>query len=420
MIVIIGSGVSSLAFAEKCRQDNREFVIFEKAEFGGNARTYKVGRYKFDIAGHFLHFPGDSPVIAGIKFDLPLRDRKAVVWMDGTVYPYPIQKAFEGKSINTDSVYRWDEFPEQSMTAFYEKQFGDLAWKFFVPYNTKLWACSTDELEQDYYEKLRTPVKGVGYNSQFMYAEEGAQVVPNTIGKHIKSLSLDRGWIKKGRVFDIDPIRKIVKIEDGNDIKTVNYDHVISPMPLPDTCKITRGYAEMPRDLRWSSVVVFNIGYRPTGKSYSYEGVSWMYVPSHEFSFFRVGWYSSASKSMAPKGCRSMYVEVSYPGERDGKICINGLRKTVLEDLIKIGILESFDQIDVVDHVIVEKAYPLSVDNKAKRVELITSALSLGGVHCVGRYGLWRWTGMFEDMKYAERLYDCMFRGGDVPSIYRC
>jgi len=404
MILIIGSGVSSLAFAEKCRQNDVEYRIIEKSHFGGKARSYDstCGNGRFDIAGHFLHFPGKEPRIAGINFNFPLREKNAKVILDDKLYDFPIQSEFKKDHI-FDNLHRWDTYPENSMTEFFVKNFGDLAWKFFVPYNRKIWNISTDILEQEHFEKFRSPTKGKGYNNMFVYSDSGAQAVPDTIGKHVKK------DIEFGEVISIEPFTKKAIIKNGDSYESFQYTKVLSPMPLPDLCKIVNGFENISNKLQWSSVIIFNIIYK-TKSSTRFDDVSWLYLPNHKSKMFRCGWYSHVSKKMAKKGYESIYVEVSFPGVLDGNISINDYKYEVLLDLVEIEVLENISQVTTIDPIIVEKAYPLSVNDKQGQVDAIKKTLEANNIYPVGRYGLWRWTGMYADMKYSEELFNSLYK----------
>ena len=53
--LIIGAGVSGLAFASKIV--NQDYMIIEKEEeIGGYCRTIKKEGFVWDYAGHFFHF----------------------------------------------------------------------------------------------------------------------------------------------------------------------------------------------------------------------------------------------------------------------------------------------------------------------------------------------------------------------------
>lgn len=410
MILIIGSGVSSLVFAERCRQNGEEFRIFEKeSKIGGKCITYtsKCKKALFDVAGHFLHYNGEKPVVCDRILDFPVRDRISKVLFDGRILDYPIQQSIRAHDIKLINVPRWSDYPQNSMTKFFVDKFGELAWHFFVPYNRKIWSMSTDLLEQDYYEELRSPVKGAGYNDKFMYPDRGVEDIPIKIREHVYSK------IERGNIVEIDPVNKVAFV-DG--IGSVKYDRLISPIPLIDLCKITKGYESLSCGLKWSSVIIFNIAYKKHNALY--DGVSWLYIGTHRHRFFRCGWYNHVSSHMADEGFESLYVEVSYPGEMDGRVSVKDIQAEVIQDLMHLNIIEKQEYISSIDSIVVEKAYPLSVNNKSKRVQMILNAFMSNNIYPVGRYGLWRWTGMYEDMKYSENLYNYLFCNGAQPSLF--
>ena len=57
--LILGAGISGLAFAYEKRDD--DYVIFEKGnECGGLCRSFFAPGFVWDVAGHFFHFHSDE------------------------------------------------------------------------------------------------------------------------------------------------------------------------------------------------------------------------------------------------------------------------------------------------------------------------------------------------------------------------
>ncbi len=103
--LIVGSGVSSLSYAQQYRQNKKDFIILEKEGFGGKAQTYQdpSKRFRFDIGGHLFHCLGQSQVnISGVNIKgLNILKRNAKVYLQGAIHNHPIQK--NKKALNLHS-----------------------------------------------------------------------------------------------------------------------------------------------------------------------------------------------------------------------------------------------------------------------------------------------------------------------------
>ncbi len=246
-----------------------------------------------------------------------------------------------------------------------------------------------------------------------MYHQKGTQALPNTMAEGVYE-AIHFNTI----LISVDPANNTATVINNHrqEKEVIKYDHLISPMPLPDLCKISEGYEHLSKNLHWSSVIIFNIGYKKNTDKF--DEISWLYISEPKYKLFRCGWYSHFSPLMAPPGYESMYAEVSYPGNLDGKVQIANIRSCVLDNLLDIGVITNISDIEFLDTIVIEKAYPLPINNKLQTVLKIRNAFEAENIHLVGRYGLWRWTGMYADMKYAEQLFEYIYNKSERPDIY--
>ena len=118
----------------------------------------------------------------------------------------------------------------------------------------------------------------------------------------------------------------------------------------------------------------------------------WLYFPEPEYRFYRVGFPSNFSGTVAPPGCGSMYVEASaFPEEQ---IDEPTLREHVLDGLRRSNILRPSDTILVWDAVRIECGYVLYDLARSASLAEIFAYLRQHDLLSVGRYGAWEYDSM--------------------------
>ena len=106
-----------------------------------------------------------------------------------------------------------------------------------------------------------------------------------------------------------------------------------------------------------------------------------------------MGSYSAVHPDLAPDGCRSYYVEIAggYDDYRDD---IEGLKKRVIDDLIKGRTLSSEDEILFMDLCEIPYAYVLFDSNYEASRSTVLDKLAEYNVQSCGRWGGWNYGGM--------------------------
>jgi UDP-galactopyranose mutase len=290
-----------------------------------------------------------------------------------------------------------------------------IARHFMIPYNQKMWHVGLEEMTDDWVgwsvpkptlEEVLDGVLGIqgstfGYNAEFYYpAEGGIESVPKALFDEIVRFT-DPLLAMEVKKIDLD--RRLIYMNDG---KSLGYTQLISTIPLPVLLKkaerLSPSTSKAGRNLRSVGVMLFNIGLsRPPETD-----LHWIYLPEKNYPFFRAGVYSNFSKSLVPRGCGSLYVEVSYP---TGKKPDQGkLLKQVLDGLMDARLIS--DEKDVATINVQDMAYGYVIFDHYRRANLqgILSELESKGVYSIGRYGAWDYLTMegaiLQGKSLAERL----------------
>jgi protoporphyrinogen oxidase len=377
-----------------------------------------TGGFTFDWTGHLLHLhtPYTKELIGKLlKGNLRPCVRKAAIYSKNVLTEYPFQINLHGLPERTvqkcvagflKAVQEYSDPKTRStslpLETWSRRTFGDgIHANFMKPYNEKLYRTKTTEMTAEWcgmfvpqptVEDVLKGAKGelssdIGYNASFLYPKKGGiQALPDAIGKDIPVQF-------HTRCVSIDWKAKKAALSDGSEAA---YDSIVSSVPLPellDTMKdLPASIRKAKKLLRWTSVLDVNLGIRRSGIS----DKSWIYFPEKEFIFYRVGFPMNFSPSVAPKGCSSMYVEISYKPGRIPDHKNPAFLKRVRKDLEKCGILRPSDKIAAVNIIPIPYAYVVYTPARKKAVSSIFTFLEKNGIHPVGRYGQWKYSFMEE------------------------
>jgi protoporphyrinogen oxidase len=411
-VLILGAGLTGLSTALHLR--GRPFVLVERDQrVGGKARSERHRGYTFDVTGHWLHLR-DPRVQALVDRlfepgDLLEIERRTGVYTHGVMLPYPFQANLYGLPLEVVSEClvgfvraQLEEArgrPEpRTFAEFAEARFGaGIARHFFVPYNTKLWGMSPDELTPDWVSRfiplpdleqvisgaIGLRQEGLGYNVRFRYPKRGGiDAVPEAMHRALG----DAGTLRLGTaVEEIDPVGCRVKLQADPD--WTHYGALVSTLPLPVLVERMRGVPPEVRAaakrLRWVSWRWLDVATRSPVPIDEH----WVYVPEPSLPFFRVGVYSNALPAMAPEGKGALYVELA---DR----CAEPDLPAIYGALARMGALASADDVEFSLQRDIEHAYVVFDDAYGPSRRTIFEWLDRVDVRSCGRYGAWVYNSM--------------------------
>ena len=408
MDVIVGAGVSGLAYAGFSKN---ECLLLEKdAEIGGYCKTIKWGDFVWDYSGHFFHFRDtfleDYICRNMVHDDIRYCEKHTQIFYRQKYIDFPFQKNIHQLDQDEFIDCLYDLFTTTGNDYFTFKQmlyakFGQsIAEKFLIPYNEKLYACDLNRLDVDamgrffpYADKeeiIRNFKKtnNNSYNSHFTYPRGGAIEYVKSLASYIGKSNICLNECVKS----IDVTEKTIK----TDKRELKYDNLISTMPSPllmQCCSM-----EYDTDIySWNKVLVFNLGFDKKGKDVFN---NWIYVPSKDFCFYRVGYYDNifATKNM------SLYVELGF-GKNTDVIDVEYYKEKVLDDLKKAGIIT--DHKLIASHfVIMDPAYVHITKESIRDVEEKKKVLARNNIYSIGRYGSWTYCSIEDNILEAKALME--------------
>ena len=421
--IVIGAGLTGLSAAYHL--GNNYTVIEKENTVGGLCRTVQKNGFFFDYSGHLLHLSNEYTkklVVSLLPHTFDKHFRRAHIYYRKHEVPFPFQANLSAlpNDIKKECLLefinaycRKKVHNPKTFEDWVHQYFGTgLAKHFFIPYNTKLFGESLNNLTPEWCEQyvpkpnLEETIDGVlgnqtqdfGYNASFLYPKEGGiQVLADSLAERVENIKLGLSvrtvrWKQKELVTDND--------------ETLTYESLVSTIPLPELAgmlnPIPHDIEDSRDQLKWRTVHCFNVGIRKAGSSKSH----WAYYPESDFVFYRVGFIHNICEKSVPKGHSAYYIEIACDPKED--VDIDNLRERSIKDLKKAGMLDENDEVVVMHHLSLPFAYVVYDHARTAAVMKIKYFLEQHGIYSVGRYGEWKYSAMetaiLDGKDIAERL----------------
>ncbi|MGQ9609140.1 MAG: FAD-dependent oxidoreductase [bacterium] len=435
-IVIIGAGVAGLSLGYLLSQNGARVAVLEKeVSVGGLARSFHYGDYVFDIGPHRFHTE-EPHILAFIKEVLAENmvtiPRSSGVWMFGKYHDWPLNRSTIFKlpigvmlGVLSDLLVRkiseGDSF-EDYISNMYGKTLYE---QFFKPYTEKFlryppniihsdWAkTGIDRSVIDNRAKVNTlpdvikrAVLPKPVNTQFLYPLNGG--IANFSQRLAENIERNNGQILLNTTVD--------KIEQNGD-KLVQIvcngtkfypDTVIWTAPIPVLCSLLNLPAP---DLHYLSAICYNVEINgPPKRDYQ-----WCYYGQKEVIFNRISIPKMFSENNAPKGKTGINVEVT---------CMEGdsiwqepekLTEPVKEDMVKVKLIEKYENIDAVHIERIPNVYPIyTMDYGAKLDAVMEQLRRYSNLVLLGRTGTFWYNNMDHSIAGAMRCAANILNGENL------
>ena len=411
--LVIGAGVSGLAFADALGKEDDYLVLEADAEIGGYCRTIAQDGFVWDYSGHFFHFKHadieqDLVSRMGTQRVLKIQKDSRIWWGPDRWVDFPFQKNIhqlpqaDFLECLSDLHFKtgWGRDRKEPPKSFEEMlyaRFGrGIAERFLVPYNEKLYATKLSALDVDAMGRFFphadvddiiknfTQADNASYNSTFTYPEGGAIQYVHALAAGVRSERIALGE----RLTKIDLRTKVATTGK----REIAFEHLVSSAPFPRLLAIA-GLPAPAATYSWNQVLVFNLGFDRKGPS----KIHWAYFPQRELSFYRVGFYDNIFGTDR----MSLYVELGSPA--GAAIDVEASKARVLADLGKTGLVDGHRLVSS-HHVVMDPAYVHVTRAAAADFADKKALLASRGVHTVGRYGGWTYCSIEDNIVESRAL----------------
>jgi protoporphyrinogen oxidase len=365
--------------------------------------------YRFEIGGGHWIFGGDPAVLRLIRKLAPTvaYERKSSVFFpDQNLFvPYPLQnhlghfgQEFRAKALVEILIAPQGKF--RTMADWMFQSFGPtLTDSFFGPfhelYTAGLWKRIAP---QDPYKSpidVALVIRGaseatspIGYNTTYLYPKGGLNALAQGLAQGCD--------VRYGKhVARVDILSKTLIFQDCGSFR---YGSLMSTLPLNKMIEMTG--IKLPEEADpYTSVLVLNIGgIRGTQCPLDH----WIYLPSSQTGFHRIGFYSNVDVSFLPSSARAsnnrvgIYVEKAYGGgQRPSAQEIRDYSQAALRELQQWGFM---GEAEVIDPTWIEVAYTWSWPGSKWRAAAL-KALEEHDIQMVGRYARWGFQGIADSLR---------------------
>lgn len=441
-VVIVGAGVAGLTIGDKLTEKGFDVTIVERDDaVGGLSRTYtdKDG-FAFDSGPHRFYTKNER-VINYIENVLK-EDRYVSFKMGSAVY---LLRKYYDWPLNLKTVRKLpftfmvragiDMIALMFKRPKYEERFSDhILQKYgktlyeldFDPYTSKFCKYPTTEVHSDWakagvnravidgemqMDSIYQVVKSTITNSMkkesltLIYPNKGISVFSEIIQKRIESRN--GRIILNTKVASIDVQDKQVKsvtLTDGTVIDDV--DHIVWTGSINEIATLL----DLPeKDLEYLNIITYNV--RMKGQPKRKE--QWIYYADADLIFNRLYNTVLFSPEKAPEGTYGLCAEVTTRNGSDIMEDPTIIYDRVLEDLKKVKLIDSDEEVIGIDHQVLFQAYPIYRVNYRgelrKAIDDITSVTD--NLTLAGRNGLFWYNNMDHSIDNALNVAEAIANG---------
>jgi UDP-galactopyranose mutase len=447
--IVVGAGPTGLSAAHHLGADS--ILLEQNNRVGGWCRSIEADGFTFDYAGHIMF--SNEPYVHQLYQmllgnNVHWQDREAWICSKNVYTRYPFQGALYGlppqvikecivgaiearygalnarrKSNGSNghtngngvcktgvqdccadgileaSAPLTEAHAPRNFEEFIYKVWGaGIARHFAIPYNRKLWAVPLEEMEtswlggrvplpdlEEMIEGALSPVaKPMGPNARFGYPLRGGfQALMDAWLPHLEGeLRLN------SRVIAVSPRRHSLTLSDG---AVLEYDHLISTMPLP--VLIRQMGDEAPADIREAAACLRHVSVRCVHIGVGRENITekhWIYYPE-DTVFHRIFVQGNASPHCNPPGGFGFTCEITYSPHKPLPCEGDDLVRRCIEDARRVGFIRPGDPIWTTAQCDLPHAYVVYDHGRTAAVARIRQWLAGQGILLAGRYSEWEY-----------------------------
>ena len=431
-LTVLGGGPAGLATGFYARQQGLDVRLFEAADaVGGNARTLRMGPFRYDTGAHRFHDKNAS-VTADVKAllgdDLRRVDAPSqICWrgrrIDFPLAPYNLLRSLPASLLAQIS---WEQLsiPRVSDDADHFREMAlqsygpTLAELFLLNYTEKLWGADATELSPrvagDRLEGLDlttflleafggTTDKARHLDGSFYYPTHGYGQIAEATADALGRDRIHTGAQITGLSHNGTRIRRVAI----NDATSVEVEKVVSTLPLtlvlrllePSPPTELQSVADSMR-FRHLRLVVLGLDRPRLTPNAS------LYFPDRAVPFTRLYEPTNRSPDMAPDDQTVVVLErPCHPGSDDWEQSDAALRTQAVALLTEQGLLDEGEEVVASTHHAVPYAYPILEVGTEEKAERLTSYLGrFENLHLLGRSATFTYTHVHNLYAQARRL----------------
>lgn len=374
-----------------------------------------------------------------------LRRRVSRIFFDDKFYDYPISLKWETiRNMGLFSTIRVGfsyiasvihKRPDDNLANFYINRFGKKLYTMFFEYYTEnLWGRNPREIDaswgaqrvkglsviailRDIFGKIfkrKNRKVETSLIEEFKYPKLGPGQLWQVAAQEIEKMG--GTIIKNAKVVQVHnqnkQIKSVVYVKDDENVE-VNADYIVSSMPLKD---LVAGMDDVPeeekriaeglpyRDYMTLGVLVSKINLQNKTKMKTVNNIipdCWVYVQDRRVKMGRFQVYNNWSPYMVRDLENTIWIGLEYfvqEGDEYWNMAESKFTDFCIDEMIKIGLISSKDEVLDTHVEKVKKAYPAYFDTYSEIDKLIAYLNAFENLYCVGRNGQHRYNNIDHSM----------------------
>lgn len=417
-VVVLGAGIAGISATYHAKLKDLDVAAYEaSAKPGGLVANFEIAGFRFDNAVHFS-FTKDQYVRSIFdKTPYIIHEPNAYCLDRGVWLKHPVQNNLYPLRLEekVSCIKSFVNRPTKEPVNYGEwltYQYGtEIAEKYPVPYTKKYWGLSPAELSLSWVGKrmrqadLTEILAGVlesrddnhYYANEMRYPEKGGYF--QFISEIVDQVDI----LCDHRAEKIDCRSKQVYFSSG---KVVNYETLVSSLPLPVICELIENCPSdvlaAARSLLWTTVDLISVGFN-ISKVPPY---LWFYIYDGDNLAARAYSPSWKSKDNAPEGKSSLQFEI-YNLSSKKRLNKDDLILNIKSKLIEMNICNE-ENIEFLHHKHLPFGNVVFDHGMEERRKIILDYLGRLGIKTCGRFGewdyLWSDQSFLSGMEVIEKL----------------
>lgn len=399
-IVILGAGITGIAASYYGGKDRT--IIYEKEDsYGGICGNFKLNNFIFDKGIH-LSFTKNKDVRAIFdkipynSFEPHPQNIYNYNWfkhpIQNNLFNLPIEEkvkaiiSFFNKDkidINEDNYKSW----------LYSKYGAYITEEYFLKYTKKYWCEDAENLDISWIEnRIYTPsLEEVIYGAMSddtpntYYAKEMRYPIIGGYKEFLKPMVSNSNMVFNSKAILVDLKNKIIEFNNGN---KVNYNYLISSIPLPELVSITKDINQEIKDkakhLKATSVLLVSLVIEG---DLNFNDI-WFYIYDENILPARAYLPGKKSLNNIKKGYSTIQFEIYYSENKPIKSSNEKIISSIYNFLEKMK-LASKSNVILSDIRSLDYANAIFYKDTIKNRDFIIDFYENNHVYCAGRFGKW-------------------------------
>ncbi len=456
-ILILGGGAAGLTAGWRLSHAGHIVTVVEADDqVGGLSKTVRREGFNFDLGGHrfITHNIALADELKQLLGDrLAVRPRKSTIRLKGQFFKYPLDFGDLIKKLHPltvlhcglDYIYtaitrRIKTYPDESLEDWVVNRFGRALYNiYFGPYSEKLWGRPPTEISADWAsQRISMPnlwavfVRLLGkkedtpktYATRFFYPVGGIGVICERMAEEIERANPQNSIMLNSRVTKLKhsdgSIESVIVEEDGKE-RELRADYYLNTIPLPYFIHsieppLEESFLELANQMKFRSLRFLDLMLdmpRVTDNT-------WMYIPEHQYYFFRIQEPKNWHPANAPDGKTSLILEIAC--NYDDELWNASDDETAarcLESLNDLG-WDLRDKVHGYFSTYARYAYPIyTLDYKEKLRKSFDVLNRFDNLVSCGRQGLYRYNNMDHSMEMGILAARHITEGIPREAVYR-